>query len=165
MAEVRNPGASQGEVDALRAAMPTPASSAPKSEANAPGIGSETTKYALEDHQHPRLTSSRPLTLDANGQGVATFSKSFSSEPVPSFSQMPGGVAGPCIFAVESWIMTGQNYTGANIKGWKLSAPTQNLAAVTVLAVSVAIGGQTITTYGPAAGAKVSVIMLPDSGV
>lgn len=142
---------------------PMPSDIVPPSEGSG-GVGASTGMFARADHQHPRITSSRPLTLDANGQGVATFSKSFVNEPVPAFAQMPGGTAGPCVFAVESWIMTGPLYTGANIRGWRLAAPTP-LAAVTVLAVSVAIGGQTITTYGPASGAKVSVIMLPDSGV
>lgn len=44
-------------------------------------------------------------------------------------------------------------------------AKKSEVAAVTVLSVSVAVGGQTVTTYGPASGAKVSVVMLPDSGV
>lgn len=45
------------------------------------------------------------------------------------------------------------------------SFDTSGLALRRVLSVSVAVGGQTVTTYGPAAGAKVSVVMLPDSGV
>jgi hypothetical protein len=143
---------------------PMPSDIVPSSE-GAGGIGSSTVMFARADHQHPRITSSRPLTLNASGQGVATFSKPFTNEPVPTFSQMPGGVAGPCIFAVESWIMTGDEYTGANIRGWKLAAPTQTLASVNVVGIAVTVGGQSITTYGPAAGAKVSVIMLPDSGV
>lgn len=103
--------------------------------------------------------------LDAQGVGSTTFSRPFASEPLPNLTLMPGGIAGPCIFEVTSWIMTGPNYTGANIKGYKLAAPSQTLAAVSVVGISVAVGGQTITTYGPAAGAKVSVVMLPDSGV
>lgn len=127
-------------------------------------VGADSLMFARADHQHPRITSSVPLTLDSNGQGVATFSRSFPTEPLPAFAQMPGGAAGPCIFEVESWIPASPPYTGANVRGYRLSAP-QNLTAVTVLGVSVAIGGQTITTYGPANGVKVSVIMLPNSGV
>jgi hypothetical protein len=126
-------------------------------------VGSETASFARGDHQHPRVSSSKPVTLDANGQGVATFSRPFSVEPLPAFAQMPPLGAGPCIFLVESWVMSGADYVGANVRGYRLSAP-QNLATVQVLGISVAVGGQTVTTYGPANGVKVSVIMLPNSG-
>lgn len=144
-------------------AVPIPSNIAPASESSTPVVGTDIQMYALPDHQHPRLTSSVPLTLDANGAGVATFSRGFATEPLPAFAKMPGTPSGPCIFDVESWIMTGALFTGANIKGYRLSGP-QNLAAVTVLGISVAVGGQGITTYGPANGVKVSVIMLPNSG-
>lgn len=142
---------------------PQPADSLPRSEGTG-SIGAEVNTFARGDHQHPRITSSVPLTLDANGEGVATFSRAFTTEPLPAFAQMPPMTLGPCIFLVESWIMTGQTFTGANVRGYRLASPT-NLAAVTVLGISVAVGGQTVTTYGPANGVKVSVIMLPNSGV
>lgn len=143
--------------------IPIPSDVLPASEGTG-AIGPDDGMFARARHQHPRITSSVPLTLDSNGQGVATFSRAFSTEPLPAFAQMPPMTLGPCIFLVESWIMTGQTFTGANIRGYRLSGP-QNLAAVTVLGVSVAIGGQTVTTYGPADNVKVSVIMLPNSGV
>ena len=149
MAEIRNPG-------------PIPADFVPPSEGSG-AVGSDVAMYARGDHQHPRVSSSKPVTLDANGQGVATFSRPFTSEPLPAFAQMPPLGVGPCIFLVESWVMSGSEYVGANVRGYRLSAP-QNLATVQVLGISVAVGGQTVTTYGPANGVKVSVIMLPNSG-
>lgn len=149
---------------ALKSEVPQAATTAPRSEATSATVGAQAMKYAREDHQHPRITSSRNLTLDANGEGVATFTRAFSTEPVAAFAQITG-VAGPCIFQIVSWIMTGSDYTGANIKGWKMEGPSQTLASVTIVGISAAVGSQNITKYGPAAGVRVSVVMLPDSGV
>lgn len=149
---------------AKKSEMPTPATSAPKSEASSSAIGGQTSKYALEDHRHPRITWSRNIMLDAKGVGVADFSsKPFPTKPVPSFSKV-SGAAGPCSFEVTSWIMNGSDYVGANIKGYRTSGPSQTLASVSVVGITVAVGGQTVTTYGNAANVEVSVIMLPDSG-
>lgn len=142
---------------------PVMATYIPLTESNDGAAGDDPATYSDGKHQHPRMSSSTPITLDPNGQGVATFSRSFASEPLPAFAQMPPLGSGPCIFLVESWITTGPNYTGANVRGYRLSGP-QNLASVTILGISAAVGGQTITTYGPANGVKVSVIMLPNSG-
>ena len=150
-------------VQGVSVPAPQPAESLPRSEGTG-SIGTEANTFARGDHQHPRITSSVPLTLNAQGQGVATFSRPFTSEPLPAFAQMPPMTLGPCIFLVESWVMDGTDFVGANVRGYRLAAP-QNLAAVTVLGISVAVGGQTVTTYGPADNVKVSVIMLPNSGV
>lgn len=142
-----------------------PADTTPPSESTGGAVGSQSDRFARADHRHPRITWSRNVMLDANGVGVADFSsKPFASKPVPSFSKV-SGAAGPCSFEVIDWIMSGANYVGANIKGYRTAGPNQTLAAVTVLSVSVAVGGQTVNTYGPAANVEVSVIMLPDSGV
>lgn len=147
---------------------PMPGDVVPPSE-GAGAVGSDPSMFARVNHQHPRITSSTPVVLDANGAGVATFTRSFSAEPMASFTQMPmtegGTVTGPPVICrVKSWIKTGANFTGANIEGFML-APPASLAAAQVLGISVTIGGQTITTFGPAANVKVSAIMLPNSGV
>lgn len=144
---------------------PMAADATPSSESTGGAIGSQSDRFARADHRHPRITWSRNVMLDANGVGVADFSsKPFPSEPVAAFAQLPGA-AGPCTFQVESWIMSGPNYVGANIRGWKSDGPTQTLASVTIVGISAAVGGQTVQKYGPAAGVKVSVVLLPDSGV
>lgn len=148
--------------------VPTPSAVVPSSEKTGGAVGSDVTQFARADHQHPRMTSSTPVLLNASGEGVATFTRPFPTAPIPSFAQIPATdgatVSGPpCVFRVKSWIKTGADFTGANIEGFMLSPPT-GLAAVTVLGISVAVGGQTYVTFGPAASVNVSVIMLPNSG-
>jgi len=146
---------------------PTAAANVPFAEKTGGAVGADSSQFARADHQHPRMTSSTPVLLDGAGAGVATFTRSFPVAPIPSFAQIPPSdgatVTGPpCVFRVKSWIKTGSDFTGANIEGFMLSPPT-GLASVNVLGISVAIGGQTYVTFGPAATVNVSVIMLPNS--
>lgn len=147
---------------------PVMATYVPLTESKTGAAGDDPATYSDGKHQHPRMSSSTPVALNASGAGVATFTRAFASAPLPAFAEIPGTDAGtlsgpPCVFRVKSWIKTGAEFTGANIEGFMLSPPTQ-LAAVQVLGVSVAIGGQTYVTFGPAANTSVSVIMLPNSG-
>lgn len=147
---------------------PQAADTIPRSEGTG-SVGTDAMTFARGDHQHPRITSSKPTVLDANGQGVAVFSRPFLSAPQAAFAQVPMNdgdvVTGPpCVFRVKSWIKTGAEFTGANIEGFMMAPPTQ-LASVQVLGVSVAVGGQTYVTFGPAANVNVTVVMLPNSGV
>ena len=143
-------------------AIPQPADFVPPGEKTGGAVGSDVVMYARADHQHPRLTSSTPVTLDANGAGAVTFSRSFPAEPMPAFARMPGGTTGPCVFDVDSWVMSGSDYVGANVKGYRLSPPATQ-TSVQVLGINVVLAGQAIVTYGPASGAKVSVIMISSS--
>jgi len=141
---------------------PTPSNFVPPSEGGGQ-VGSDSAMFARADHQHPRLTSATPVTLDANGEGTVTFSRTFSSPPMPAFTRVPPISGGPCVFEVYEWIpSSGSPVTGAKVRGYRLSGP-QNLAAVTVLGISVAVGGQTLVSYGPANGVTVSVIALQAS--
>lgn len=143
---------------------PMPADATPSSESTGGAIGAQSDRFARADHRHPRITSSRNLVLDANGEGQTLFTRAFTAKPVAAFAQLPG-VAGPCTFQVTSWVMSGSDYVGANIKGWKSDGPSQTLASVTIVGISAAVGNQTVTKYAAAAGVEVSVVMLPDSGV
>lgn len=134
----------------------------PLGESRIGAAGDDPATFSDGKHQHPRMSSSTPVTLDGTGSGTVTFSRSFPTEPLPAFARMPGGTTGPSIFEVESWVMSGSDYVGANVKGYRLSPPVTQTAA-TVLGISLVISGQPIVTYGPASGAKVSVIMLPNS--
>lgn len=151
------------------APMPVMATYTPLSESKVGAAGDDPATYSDGKHQHPRMSSSTSTLLNASGVGVNDFSRTFATRPKPSFAQEPVGdddtVTGPpCVFRVKSWIKTGGLFTGANIEGFMLSPPT-GLAAVNVLGISVAIGGQNYITYGPAANVSVSVIMLPNSAV
>lgn len=125
-----------------------------------PAIGAEIARYALEDHQHPRLTSATSVTLDANGVGTVMFSRTFPTEPVTTFMAiMPTN--GPIICEIQSWVRSGSDYTGAVVKGYRVG--TQTLASVQVLGIAVGVGGQTVNVVSNASGAKVSIIALVPS--
>lgn len=137
---------------------PTPADFVPPGESNTGSVGSDAVMFARADHQHPRPTSASSVTLDANGDGTVTFTRTFATAPMPAFTRVPPISGGPCVFEVTEWIpANGVNVTGAKVKGYRLSGP-QSLAAVTVLGVSVAVGGQSVVTYGPASGVTVALI-------
>lgn len=149
--------------------LPVMATYTPFTESKTGAAGDDPATYSDGKHQHPRMSSSTPVTLDANGAGVATFSRSFAIAPMPTFAEVPATdgatlTGPPSVFRVKSWIKTGADFTGANVEGFKLSPPTA-LAAVQVAGISVAVGGQNYVTYGPAANATVSCIMLPNSTV
>lgn len=142
---------------ALKAEMPTPATSAPKSEATAPVVGQQPTRYALEDHQHGRLTSSTYETTGATGLKDVMFTRAFDAPPTAILTPMGDFGTSPVPQAtVTEWIrggVGGNQYTGAKIKAVKMAA--QTLAAVNVVGVQVAVGAQTITGNTTAAGNQV----------
>lgn len=141
--------------------VPQPPSTAPKTEAASAVTGSDIMRYALDDHQHPSISSRTKVTLDANGAATTMFSKTFASEPELGFAKKPGGPVGPCVFEVDSWVMSGSDYIGANIKGYRLTPP-QTQPTQVVLGITLVLGGNAIATYGPANGVNVSVIVLPN---
>lgn len=143
---------------------PTPGMVAPPGENTSGAVGAESTQFARADHQHPRLTSATNVLLDANGDGTVTFTRTFpvASPPTVAFARVPPISGAPCVFDVQSWTIVGASVTGCTVKGYRLSGP-QSLAAVTVLGISVAVGGQSIITYGPANGVSVAVIALQAS--
>ncbi len=151
--------ATKAEVKAVADAMPLPAAQMPQPERTGAAKGAETQRYALEDHQHPRISSVSPiLTLDANGMAVVSFNQAYDAEPSVLFTPIGSFGNTPPGFWVESYITNAQGkFIGANIKG--VRAQNQTLASVSLaplINVSVAGGSQTITPFGgPAAGIKV----------
>ncbi len=135
----------------------------PGSEKTGGDAGNDPTQFAMGNHQHPRPSSAANVTLDSNGIVAVNFTRTFDVEPVAFCS--PIGIFGssPPEAHVESWIMTGPLYTGANLRGTRQAS--QNLAAVTVLGVSVAVGGQSVgpLNTSPAAGVRFSCIFLQPS--
>ncbi|WP_088183971.1 hypothetical protein [Sphingobium sp. Z007] len=148
LATAINSKAAQSAVDALAtgkadvaalagkanvADIPLPADVMPKSEATSPAKGAETKKYALEDHQHPRITSAtgNPAThiIGSNGLATVAFTQAFDLFPNPVFTEVPpptGTMPGqPAYFRVESWIRETMSpapagkYVGCVVRAWR----------------------------------------------
>jgi len=145
-----NSKASQASVDTLAGAVagkanaadiPLPADTMPKAEATTAAKGTEQKKYALEDHQHPRVTSTtgNPAThiIAATGLATVTFTQAFDVFPGTVFTEVPPptGVmsAQPAQFRVESWIRETMappsgKYVGCVVRAWRgRSLPVINL--------------------------------------
>lgn len=108
------------------------------------------------DHAHPRLTATASGVLDANGEAVITFTRTFSQKPAVSIVLVEDGAAQPVIFRVEAWTIVGGVYTGCTIKGQR----TRTLPAVILLLT--ALVGYDIAA-GASAGAEYSFIALQSS--
>lgn len=119
--------------------------------------------FAMGDHKHPRLTSATLVTLDGSGLATATFTRTFANMPSVDLTAIVPGGTQPVALQVESWVMTGADYSGCVVRGYR--GQTTSLAAVTVLGVSVAVGGQTLNAFAAAPGVMVSVIALQNSAV
>lgn len=139
--------AAKADVSALAtkasaADIPLPADTMPKAEATAAVKGTEQKKYALEDHQHPRVTSTtgNPAThiIAATGLATVTFTQAFDAFPGTVFTEVPPptGVLSsqPANFRVESWIRETMaptpsgKYVGCVVRAWRgRSLPIINL--------------------------------------
>lgn len=176
MAEISG-GPSLGEVQALMAAtVPQPASAAPKVEMTGGATGQQVQRYALEDHQHPRLTSTTYATLAADGTATVTFTRPFTNKPGITMTETDVAGKQPLICAVQSWVQDGSSrYTGCIIKGQRAQVlPTINpLSGLLTLLSAVVSGVNTVvgqlTNYnvfgGTVDGAVVSIIAVARSDV
>jgi len=174
MAEVTTPGVTKAELDAV---MPKPATTAPLSEKTGAAVGQEDTRFAKEDHQHPRLTSTNYATLDANGMATVAFTRSFANKPGVNMTETDVAAnAQPLVLRVQSWVQDGQGvYTGCVIRGSRAQVlPTLNPLSGLLTLVSGVVTGVNglvaqLTGYnifgGSAAGASVSVIAVARSDV
>lgn len=128
----------------------------PQSEATA-GASGAAGQASRGDHKHQRLTSATTTTLDANGLATVTFTRSFASQPRIAFAYAESADAEPIILKRVSWVIDGGgNYTGVNIKGYRLRTLPASIALLTVL-ISFSISA------GSAAGISVDVIALEQS--
>lgn len=94
---------------------------APISEAVAPTSGASD-KASRDDHKHPRLSSATVQALNASGEAVITFTRSFSSLPAVTCLLYEMSDAQPVVFKVKTWTQDGSgNYTGCTIKGARSS--------------------------------------------
>lgn len=142
---------------------PIPADFVPSGEKTGGAIGVDAAMYARADHQHPRLTSATTGFLDSNGLATVAFTRVFPTKPSIDLTPIAPGGTQPVALQLDSWVMTGADYTGCIVKGFRGQAT--NLAAVQVLGISVAVGAQTITPFSaPAAsGVEFSCIALQTS--
>lgn len=174
MAEVTGGGLSLGEVQAI---IPQPAASPPQPEKTGASTGAQTQRYALEDHQHPRLTSTTYATLDSNGQATVTFTRTFANKPGLNLTETDATAGGqPLVVRAIAWVQNGQGlYTGVTIEGQRARMlPTMTALSGTLTLLTQVVAGvnslvAALTQFnifgGPAVGATVSVIAIARSDV
>lgn len=172
--------ASQADIDAKLAqkadktAMPVPASVPPKAETTGAHTGAAVTRYALEDHQHPRLTSTTYVTLGSNGQALVTFTRPFANKPGLNPTETDATASSqPLVLRGLAWTRDANgNYTGVTIQGMRAQMMPQ-ISAVSGLLTAVISGVNSIVSAltgfnvfgGSAAGATVSVTAVARSDV
>lgn len=119
--------------------IPQPANTAPMAEKTGAAIGAATSRFALEDHQHPRLTSTTYATVASGNTASVTFTRAFASEPGIVCTEIGGDTsvnAQPGVFKVQSWVQDAQsNYIGAVVRVWRSQTVPQNLATLLLGAV------------------------------
>ncbi len=133
---------------------PQLANSLPSAEGVAAAAGMASVASRV-DHVHPRLTSTNIDTLDASGLKTLTFTRSFATEPSAVFTMIEAGTAAPVSFRVQSWVMTGANYTGCVVYGQRHRALPAVLTLLTALV--------SYEAWIPAANVKFSAIMIASS--
>jgi len=79
------------------------------------------TAASRDDHIHPRLSSATVATLDGNARATVTFTRSFATMPCVQCLLVEGADSQPVVFKVESWVMTGAQYTGCVLRGYRSS--------------------------------------------
>jgi hypothetical protein len=162
-------------------AIPQPAAITPHPEKTGGAKGSEPTRFALEDHQHPRLTSTTYASLAADGTATVAFTRTFINQPGVNMTEVDAAGKQPLVCSVQSWVRetmtptpTGA-YIGCVIKGQRAQMlPTINPLSGTLTLVSTLLQGVNsvfaqLTGYnifgGSAAGASVSIIAVARSDV
>lgn len=147
----------QAEIDALTAAVatkadasaiPQPAAITPHPEKTGGAKGSEPTRFALEDHQHPRLTSTTYASLAADGTATVSFTRTFVNQPGVNMTEVDAAGKQPLVCSVQSWVRETMTptpagaYIGCIIKGQRAQMlPTINPLSGTLTLVSTLLQG------------------------
>jgi len=139
----------------LYAPMPVPSDLPPSAEANAPAAGTAPA-VSRYDHKHQRLTSSTVGTLNSSGEATVTFTRAFATKPSWTIEYEEAADNPPIIFKVKSWVMSGSDYTGCVIKGYRSTTIPTNL-------VTLLLGGVFNLFNGSANGVSYSAIMVASS--
>ena len=105
----------------------------PSSEQTGGSAGSVAGQFAMGDHRHPRLTSVTKSTLAGDGTATVAFTRSFTTEPGLVLTPIAPGGTQPVALQVDSWVMTGADYTGCVIKGYRMRPLPSVLALLSAL--------------------------------
>lgn len=119
---------------ALKSEMPTPATSAPPSVADASATGTQSTVYALANHTHASKARKARMTSAADGSLVWTFSPPFDTGVVPrvvAIAETTAGVTDVINVQIEG---TPTN-TGVNLRVNRTQRSVASLLGLTVLSV------------------------------
>ena len=177
----------QAQIDALAqqvaskadaSSIPQPATTTPRSEMTGGAVGAQPTRYAREDHQHPRLTSTTLATLGSNSQVTVPFTRTFTNKPGINLTEIDAtSSTQPLVLRAIGWTQdTDGRYTGVTVQGSRaqllpeLSPISSALSLLTNLVSAVNTNILTpLTKYnifsGSAAGASISVIAIARSDV
>lgn len=177
MGDVSNPGISQAAVQAL---VPQPANTAPKSEKTGADVGQQTGRFALEDHQHPRLTSTTVATIASGNTAMINFTRAFANEPGIDYQELPASAdtttppasdtaagAQPTQSRVIAWTKgatallpnaAATDYTGCMVRVWKAQTVPQNLT-------TLLLGGVFNLFAASVVGTRFSIIAVARSDV
>ena len=158
-------------------AIPQPATTTPKTELTGGAVGAQPTRFAREDHQHPRLTSTTYATLDGTGQATVVFSRTFVNKPGLNLTETDASTGTqPLVLRGLAWQRDGNGlYTGVTMQGQRAQMlPTITPISGVITLISGLITGintvlAQLTGYnvfgGNASGATVSVIAIARSDV
>lgn len=127
----------------------------PMGEAGTPQAGTGA-KATRQDHRHPRLSSTASGTLNASGEATIVFTREFTAKPSVIVTLVEATEGQPVTFKVKSWTMTGANYTGCVIKGYRAQTIPTNL-------VTLLLGGVFNLFAGSVTGAEFTLIAIQPS--
>lgn len=137
------------------------ADNAPVAEVIVPAAGAMPTA-SRGDHAHPRLTSATIATLDANGEAIVAFTRSFATMPAVGCLLIEASDSQPIVFKVKSWTQNAGLYTGCTIKGYRSSVlPT--LSGIILIGPLITALANFNVFGGSAAGAQFSCVALQTS--
>lgn len=158
-------------------AIPQPATTTPKTELTGGAVGAQPARFAREDHQHPRLTSTTYATLDSTGQATVAFSRTFVNKPGLNLTETDASTATqPLVLRGLAWQRDGNGlYTGVTIQGQRaqMMPSITPLSGLLTLVSGVVTGINAVFAQlagynvfgGNASGATVSVIAIARSDV
>lgn len=156
--------------------IPQPSTQTPSSELIGGNAGTNPGAFAMEGHQHPRLTSTTYATLLSDGTATVPFSRTFVNKPGLNLTETDAASgAQPLTLRGQSWVQDVNGlYTGVVIKGMRSQTlpPIGQLSVAALLtavtsgvnAIATALGGFNVFG-GSVTGAVVSVIAVARSDV
>lgn len=157
---------------AMKSEIPQPANAAPMVEKTGAAIGEQSGRFALEDHQHPRVTSTTIGVVTVGNTATIDFTRSFVNEPGTDYSELPptpttttpaaadlAANAQPTMHKVIAWKLDAQGrYIGCTIRVWRSQTIPTNL-------VTLLLGGVYNLFAAGVVGTRFSLIVIARSDV